>query len=78
MLLLIILFASSYVFVYQNATFSLALAWVFYGILDAYQEGKVQPSLKEIIQKVLVTGIVLFGLLIIFTFVRNGYAILPS
>ncbi len=78
MLLLIILFASSYVFVYQNATFPLALAWVFYDILDAYQEGKVQPSLKEIIQKVLVTGIVLFGLLIIFTFVRNGYAILPS
>lgn len=77
-LLLTILFASSYVFIYQNAVFPIALAWAFYGILDAYRKGKVEPSQKESIQKVLRAGIVIFSLFIVFTFVRNGWMILPN
>ena len=77
-LLVTILFASFYVFIYQNAAFPIALAWAFYGILDAYREGRVEPSQKESIQKVLKAGMVIFGLLIIFSFIKNDWAILPT
>lgn len=75
---LAIIFVVTYVFVYQNAIFPLAIAWAFYGINSAYREGKVEPARASTIQSILRGSISLFLILIVSTFILNGWAIFPT
>lgn len=72
-----IVFVAAYVFVYQNAVFPLAILWAFYGIDSAYRAGKVKPAQANVIQSIIRGGMGLFVILIVFTFWRNGWAVLP-
>lgn len=77
-LMIAIIFVSSYVFVYQNAVFPIALAWAFYGIYSSYQEGKIKAERAASIQKLLLTGIAIFFFWIVYSFMINGLAIFPA
>lgn len=72
-----IAFVLFYITVYQNAVFPIALAWAFFGIYSSYHQGKINAEFSGIIQNVLYFGMATFILLVLFIFVRNGYAIFP-
>lgn len=70
-------FVLFYLSLYQNAVFPIALAWAFYGIYSSYSQGKINAEMISTIQGVLIFGIATFAFLVIFIFVRNGFAIFP-
>ncbi len=72
-----IIFVLFYVSIYRNAIFPLPLAWAFYGIYSSYKKGKINPTMKSVIQMVLIFGMVVYLGLSGYIFITNGYAIFP-
>jgi len=76
-LLVIVAMVVGYVRRYRNAVFPIAVAWAYFGIYSAYNNGLVAPSLAVVIQMVLVLGIAVLIALAFYTFYKNRYAIFP-
>lgn len=76
-LFIAIAFVLYYLSLYKNAIFPISLAWAFYAIYSSYQSGKFDPPMASLIEGVLLFGMIVFIILVVVTFVRNGYSIFP-
>ncbi|WP_238323359.1 TspO/MBR family protein [Planococcus antarcticus] len=74
-LLVAIGFVLFYLALYKNAAFPLPIAWAFFGIYSAYNNGRLDPSMSTTIQIVLVAGIVILLIASVWTFIKNDKAL---
>lgn len=62
----------------KNAAFPIPIAWAFFGIYSAYASGELNPELSTAIQGVLLTGIVIFMIVAVWRFSKNGKSLFPG
>ena len=77
-LLMIVALVVGYVLRYRNAVFPIAVAWAYFGIYRAYNNGLIAPKLASIIQMTLLLGIAIFVALTGYVFYKNRYAIFST
>lgn len=77
-LLMIVALVVGYVLRYRNAVFPIAVAWAYFGIYSAYNNGLIAPKLASIIQMTLLLGIAIFLALTGYVFYKNRYAIFST
>ncbi|MBT2582999.1 TspO/MBR family protein [Planococcus sp. ISL-109] len=72
-----IAFVLFYLARFKNAAFPIPLAWAFFGIYSAYANGQLDPAMSMAIQGVLLTGIGIFLIAVVWTFIKNGNTLFP-
>ena len=70
-------FVLFYLALYKNAAFPIPIAWAFFGIYSAYASGLIDPAMSTVIQGILLAGIGIFGIAVVWTFIKNGNALFP-
>ncbi|HSI67918.1 MAG TPA: tryptophan-rich sensory protein, partial [Planococcus sp. (in: firmicutes)] len=74
---LAVAFVLFYLSLYKNAAFPIPIAWAFFGIYSSYADGQLDPALSTAIQAILLAGIGIFGIAVVWTFIKNGIALFP-